>query len=694
MKLWALLGRLDRAQRTMRFHVVASIAVLLLAIAGVLWAQAYGQSSESVRLGEIELAAIEAFESEEERLRALEIDFEPDDSRVIRYQELGQEAFEASVAAGEARLVEAAEGNPVFRVLARDAGLAFGIVAMGVALGAVWLGFGLTYIGIGVGVLAIAVPLMQFDQTYSFGLVGIGIAVLVVALLASLEGAKLLLGGGTPVLAVARNVLVEAVRARIGLIFVVALILLLAFLPVVLNEDQPLRYRVQQWIQYGLGLGYLLLAMMTVFFGVATVSFEQRDRIIWQTVSKPVRAMSYIAGKWLGVMVLNVVLMLTIAAGVFAFSVYMERLPADGEAAYHVTLGDGMQIRPGLNTALAPELRTKDRRLLEDEVLVARVGVKPDPPEVNEEGLQQAAIARIDDERKTNPDFVETREAREQILNELITLALERARTIRPGFSRHFVFSDIGFLRDDPNQPMLTLRYTYDAGTNDPADVYRLRFFFNGQAWPLRGAIGTEQAVEDGVQAITLGSAQLLTFPASLINDRGELIIEIQSAFTNGREGQFGPGNLELLYSAGGYSANFFRSMSMLLVQLGFLAAVAVFASTFLSYPVAVLMSCAMLLGTMMSGYLTLAVRDHATMTREGELLPINFVAELITLPVMWAFSPFADVKPIERLADGRLISWGDLTGAMIAIGTVSVVLLSIGVVVFRKRELALYSGH
>lgn len=694
MKLMDTIGRLDRTQRTRGFRVAASVIVMLLGLAGWFIMENYGTQPESIRLGVLEEAAIDEFEAYEDRLRELGESIPADDPRVERYNELGQAAFRASIEAGQARLLEAEQGDGVLRVVIRDTGPMVALVVSGVALGAVGMGFGLTYLSIGFLAVAIAYPLTLFEGTREFGLIGLGAAVLIVALLTSLEGAKLILSPGTPVIAIARNVLMEAVRARIGLIFVVALIFMLALLPVVLNDTQPLRYRVQQWIQYGLGLGYLLLAVMTVFFGVATVTFEQRDKSLWMTVSKPVRSISYVFGKWLGVMVLNIVLMCTIAAGVFAFSVYMERLPADGEASYHVTLGDGAQIRPGLNTQLAPELRTKDRRLLEEEVLVARVGINPLPPNLNEDALSQAYIARVQSERESNPAFVGSEADRDRILNDLLTIALERSRTIRPGFSREFVFEGLEAQRDNANQPMLTLRYTFDAGSNDPADVYRLRFFFNGQPWPLRGMVGTEQLLEDGVQTITLGTAQLLQFPSAAIDEEGRLVVEIQSAISNQREGTFGPGGLEILYSAGGYPLNYFRSMAILLFQLGFLASVAICLSTFLSYPVAVLTSAAVFLATIMSDFLSRAVLEYATVTRDGRVLIVNLIAEWITVPVIWIFKPFAETKPIERLADGRLISWGSLSGTMIVITVVSAVLLLIGVWVFRRRELALYSGH
>ena len=110
---------------------------------------------------------------------------------------------------------------------------------------------------------------------------------------------------------------------KISVVFIVILLVLMALIPNSLTEDQPLRFRVQQWLSYGLGFSYAVLALLTLFLSVATVAFEQRDKIIWQTATKPVASWQYVLGKWSGVMVLNLVLLSVSAGGVYIFTEFL-----------------------------------------------------------------------------------------------------------------------------------------------------------------------------------------------------------------------------------------------------------------------------------------------------------------------------------------------------------------------------------
>ena len=62
---------------------------------------------------------------------------------------------------------------------------------------------------------------------------------------------------------------------KISAIFVVLLVFLLASMPLLLDPGQNLRYRVQSFLQYGIGLSYTIIATLTALFSVYTVATEQ-----------------------------------------------------------------------------------------------------------------------------------------------------------------------------------------------------------------------------------------------------------------------------------------------------------------------------------------------------------------------------------------------------------------------------------
>src|SRR5690606_452420 len=248
-------------------------------------------------------------------------------------------------------------------------GAASPVVAVSMIIGAVtaialivtWLGVLLTYLMLGVVALVIVAPLWLLPQAREVALVLGGAIALTGAFAALLQGARALLGFRTPVCAVAQTVLAEAVRMKISVVFIVMLVFLLAALPAYLDASRPLRYRVQTFLQWGTSGAYWLLLFLTLFFSIATVAFEQRDKVIWQTMTKPVRPLEYLAGKWLGVISLNAALLLATASGVFLFTEYLRNQTAHGEVAPYRALESEGPV-------------STDRRLLETQVLTARRG--------------------------------------------------------------------------------------------------------------------------------------------------------------------------------------------------------------------------------------------------------------------------------------------------------------------------------
>ncbi|MEM1423116.1 MAG: hypothetical protein AAGH64_03835, partial [Planctomycetota bacterium] len=233
-----------------------------------------------------------------------------------------------------------------------------GAIFLAGAIAIVWLGLSLTYLAALLVGWLVAWPLMAFDASRDFGLMLFGAVPLVLALMTLLQLARLALSGPSPTLAIAKNVLSEAVRMKISLVFIVILLLLLSVTPTVLTEDQALRYRVQQWLTYGLGLPFGVLALLTVFFSAASVAFEQRDKIIWQTMTKPVRPLQYLLGKWMGIMTLNLILLSVSATGVFLVIEYLRYQPAEDERAYKTNM---LGQRTGQEGGFA---HSEDRRIL------------------------------------------------------------------------------------------------------------------------------------------------------------------------------------------------------------------------------------------------------------------------------------------------------------------------------------------
>ena len=123
-------------------------------------------------------------------------------------------------------------------------------------------------------------------------------------------------------LAVARTVLDEAVDLKIVVILVALLLLILPMLPFVITADQPLRYRIQNFLHYSMFISGVLLSLMTVFLACWTLANEVAERQIHTISVKPIGRGAYLFGKWLGIMLLNAVLLTIVAAAIYGFTMF------------------------------------------------------------------------------------------------------------------------------------------------------------------------------------------------------------------------------------------------------------------------------------------------------------------------------------------------------------------------------------
>jgi ABC-type transport system involved in multi-copper enzyme maturation permease subunit len=662
------MARLDRAQRSKGFRIVAACVAVALAIVAIV---VYSVSSEKVRLdslarvGEFERQAIEAQGPAPEA----EAPKESKDPSGVTLQSKPDDAIKATSQLYQ-NLVSAQQSTT-------NVALGIGAVLV-LALVVIWLGLGLTYVGL-IVVCAITLwlaTLVGLGKTAAP--VVVGVVALAAAFTALLKLARMLLSGSHPVLSIAHNALLEAVRLRVYLVFILFMMFLLAALPLLQAVDQPLRYRVQSFLQYGTGGSFWVIALLITLFSVATVATEQRDKVIWQTATKPVAAWQYVLGKWLGVSALALVLLTVSATGVFLMTEYLRRQPAIGET-----------------TAFVPKderLLAEDRMLLETEVLTSRQMVGIDPPEFDPKILEENIRLKIDEEKArittfgSSPEEVASNLARFEneirgSLGKSVNIAF---RTLGPGESRYYVFRGLGEAKRR-NVP-LTLRYKINVGGNMPDRQYKLTVGFPAM---------------QAAQVLNIPPAQVLTLQLlpSIISDDGTVTMlmanaDIFAGVGNPDAMTFSDDTLTLSYSSGSFQWNFLRLMGVLWIKLAFLAMLGVVCGTFLSFPVATLVAVSTFFIAEGTPYLVRALESFSTTDLSGKTQYGNLIIKYIADVVAWLGTPYGNLRPTQRLVDGESLSWAEFAMGALVLGLVTVVMYMAGVMIFRKRELAMYSGQ
>ena len=481
-----------------------------------------------------------------------------------------------------------------------------------------------------------------------------------------------LLGISSPVFAVASAVIREAMRLRIAVGFAAVAIVVIPLIPHWIDETSQLRYQVQTYLSSSLDIMYLVCAFLTIFFGCATVAFEIRDRQAWTTLTKPVSRLSWLTGKWLGLVVLNAAILGVCTLAMVSFLAQVRSRPPmdpiDGAAAH-------------------------------DEVLVARSGGRPVYNElaVDEVKLRVTEIIRAD------PNFrADIEEGRRTEIEVQRTLAravreehMQLQRIVPPGTEQVYLFEGLGYAREA--KANLSLRYKFYAGASDPHALYPVIFFL--------GPEGDETWVD---RQFVAAQTNVISVPADKISPDGTLRIRVANLrydpnapggqemfFPGGASIMFDPDGLELMYKVGDFGPNLLRAQLVNLLKLSFVAMIAVTLSSFLSFPVACLVVFTVFASGSIAPYLATSIDEYRIRTESGALKMVEAVIRSIASAVEFSVRAFGEARANGPLVEGRLVPWSMVAWTFLLIGVAwSGVMLVLGFAVFRRKELAIYSGQ
>ncbi len=482
----------------------------------------------------------------------------------------------------------------------------------------------------------------------------------------------MLLDRASPVLAVAGGVIREAMRLRIAVVFAAVAIIAIPLLPQWIDPSAPLRYQVQTFLSRSLDAMYLVCALLTVFFACATVAFEIRDRQAWMTLTKPVSRISWLTGKWLGIVILNAAIL---SVCTLAMVVFLAQ----------------MRARPSIDIY--------DRAAVREEVLVARAGGSPVYRELPPNELEAAVKELIAADPNARADIEEGRRTELEVQKTIARVVYEgylsEQRSIGPGEEESYTFTGLGAARE--LGAMLTLKYKFYAGESDPHALYPVIFFF-----------GENPDARWVDKQFVAAQTNVISVPAAAIKPDGTLVIRVANLryMAKAPEGMppfipsdtsigFDPDGMELLYKVDDFGPNLLRAQIVNLLKLSFVAMLAVTLSSFLSFPVACLVVFTIFAAGSLAPYLATSIDQYRIRTDSGFLKAVESVIRGIASGTEFSVRAFGEARASGPLVEGRLVSWEVVVRTFALIGIAwSGVLLVLGAFIFRRKELAIYSGQ
>ncbi len=600
------------------------------------------------------------------------------DERLKGFQILNEEGLVSNPADVTSLVITNAVPRWIPAWLLRDPSLIWfaGAVTIAWCIFSVWLGLFLPF------VYSIILGAMSWFTFRALGFPSISLALVGMCILGYsyhllIQIFRLFFSSPKQIPAIARGVLLEASRTKMSFAFLAILLVALPIIPLMIDSESPLRHQVQTMLSRSLGMTFAITAFLTVFLGCATVAFEIRDRQIWQVLTKPVSKIGYLFGKWVGIVSLNFAILTIASLSCFMYLQYLRTAP----------------VAEGLQGEL-------DRLAVEEEILTARTEAYPVFEKLNNEQINNRVEALIEADEDIRDEeeigYQLRQKLREEVQDNFI--AQQRsvpANTSGTAYAQTYTFTGLQTAKEVGTP--LAFQYKFYIGSADEQETYDAGFVYNND-------MATRHLVTY-VPTMT----HVTMIPAYLIDENGELKISIYNLFQPPPSYQysgsmrFEKGGLQLLYRVGNFESNFFRAILVLLIKLSFLAALAIAMSTFLSFPVACMMTLTVFACGSLSPYLSQSLESYFPVaTSDVDFGNIAFVIKWafehivhsIASALVFCLEGFGSQRPTKQLVSGMLISWGTVLKGFVTIGVIwSGVILLLGTTVLRKRQLAIYSG-
>jgi|GEM_PF-1054521 len=577
---------------------------------------------------------------------------------------------------------------------------------------------------------------------------------------------NLILGLNFRVMAVAKTVVDEALKSRMAISFIVALFIFLPSIQIfTVATETRVEYQVKSFLVFSLMLTGTILGFLTILQGAWSVSQEREDKQIFLTLTKPIGRMQYLIGKWLGLVLLNAALIFVASVGIFLFTMELkvtddyfdeaDKAAVDQRVLIARTKVDPVPNNPSRN--LAPMVIAEAQRILEDTDLktisdispkhrediikseqkrwlsIGGLGVSDGEPSSKEylfvdippmwnPRTVRGAIQRHFEATSTADQLDAIQEIRDGFvqLHESVDKrkAMEWVDQIEAGQGGHPALSE--FIRE--KLPADTIQLQIKPRANGEAEDNRVRLVISAQgvlvAPPhydpnLFASSDFEAQRRNNSWSFAENVFSVVSIPSWYVTDKRELVLRIDNVTATGSSISFHKDRgLVLLYRSGGFTPNFVKAVCLLWIRLMFVAMVAVGAGSFLSFPVAGLLTFVVFFAAVGTSYLTESIQGYSAINvtydsmgervghaigstagkvSEGDFYE-TFKIMISAIGQIWLFivPDLSQAAGTTMIRDGVVIPNRLVLGALARIALVSTsVACLIGWLVFRRREVA-----
>lgn len=517
-----------------------------------------------------------------------------------------------------------------------------------------------------------------------------GVVAMFLAMFGGMLGGLALLQGGRPLIGIARTTMLEAIRSRVGLVFIIILVIFVAS-RLQSPADDRLDFELIRSLTWSMAAVTVLLGAMTLILSCLTISRDMDAKIAHLTLTKPVSRLEYLLGKWLGLVVLNGVLVLVSGLAIYTLAM--------------VTLSREPTGSP-------------QRAVAQQEVLIARAIRLPAPEPA--ELLQSLIQSQVDRWRR---DMA----AQEQMHTDLVPPRLMREfegtaratwHTVDPLRSRSFVFERLNAAREMDQPIFLRLKPARSRAMEiGDRDSVFLQIFFNGRLKITEDISDIEGALLPGIE-LKNNAFREIAVPPDMLDDDGRLVVTIYNPSPATGPMSFGSvrfspdTDLQVLVAVGSFEGNLARGMVIIWFQLGLIAVMGLLAGSFLSFQVAMLFASVITMTGVVRNYLITSITYYVSFPGSADSIgpwllgffpalagrigdgnleeTLKLIVALIGRVMAELVPSLTAYSPIDAVANGRVVETVDVAMAGLWLWIVWGILIGlIAWWLFARREIA-----
>ncbi len=442
--------------------------------------------------------------------------------------------------------------------------------------------------------------------------------------------------------AVATNTIKQAVRMKIAAVFIILLIVLLPLMGVSMTGDGTLKGRLQTFVSYSLSLTSLLLCLLTIIVSVYSLTSDIKQKQIYTVLTKPIHRFQLLFGKLLGVLLLGAALLALFSAIIYTITIY---------------------------TLKSSDAAQTEIEQVKNQFFTARAGLTPPEVDVTSEVLE--AYEKLRETGQLDEHFSGI--PRNKIIAQLTSRKKLEKRAAAVGHELLWEFNNVKPL--DPNESLF-IKFKYDVSINPP-DLHVYGRWFAGDIRQIPYNIYTFDRKD------LIRTFYEIEVPPDAVAEDGYLAVGFLNVPLNNTVVIFPlEDGLQVFYKADSFTANFIRAASLILFRLIFLACLGILASTFLSFPVAILLCLVIFFTATISGFCL----ESFDFMSEG----LSGAYSYTIRPIIKLLPQFDRFNPAKFLIHARLLTWSLLAkvaASMICIKSLLLYLLAL--LIFSYREIA-----